>query len=133
MAKGLSTDEQALLFVKTSMASADGLIGCWYNKKVWNDWRPQTAIREAANDGNPATSPDGGWLSLFASPGYPDKPSGYNCYTAGLWYSARLFFGTDKYVVPAHEPRRRGESGRGQPRRGRRVDPELHAVHRRDR
>ena len=103
-AKGLSTPEQALLFAKTSMASADALIGCWANKKLWHNWRPQTAIREAANDGNPATDPVDGWLSLFATPGYPDNPSGYNCYTAGLWHSARLFFGTDKYSFQLSSP-----------------------------
>ena len=57
-AEGLSTSEQARLFVKTSMAGADALIACWANKKVWDAWRPLTAIREAANDGNPLTSPD---------------------------------------------------------------------------
>jgi hypothetical protein len=92
----LSTTEQALLFVKTSMASADALIGCSNDKDHWNVWRPLTAIRLAAEDGNPATSPDADWLSLFSTPGYPDHPSGYNCFTAGLWHSARLFFGTDK-------------------------------------
>jgi hypothetical protein len=95
-AKGLSTTQQALLFVKTSMASADSLIGCWANKQATLTWRPQTAIREALNDGNPLTSPDGSWLSLFATPGYPDMPSGYNCYTAGFWHSVRLYFGTDR-------------------------------------
>jgi len=104
VAQGLSTTEQALLFVKTSMASADALIGCWNDKAYWKVWRPQTAIREAASDDNPATSPDADWLSLFASPGYPDHPSGYNCYTAGLWYSARLFFGTDKIAFQLTSP-----------------------------
>ena len=104
VAKGLSTTDQALLFVKTSMASADALIGCWANKKLHSNWRPQTAIREAADDGNPATAPDGSWLSLFATPGYPDNPSGYNCYTAGLWYSARLHFGTDMYSFQLTSP-----------------------------
>ncbi len=95
-AEGLSTSEQARLFVKASMGSADALIGCWANKAIWNAWRPQTAIREAATDGNRRTSPDPGWSSLFATPGYPDEPSGYNCYTAGFWQSVRYFFGTDK-------------------------------------
>jgi hypothetical protein len=103
-AEGLSTAEQALLFAKTSMASADALIACFNNKAAWHNWRPQTAIHEAANDGNPATSPDGTWMSLFASPGYPDNASGYNCYTAGLWYSARLFFGTDKHEFQLTSP-----------------------------
>jgi hypothetical protein len=103
-AEGLSTSEQARLFVKTSMASADALIGCWANKAVWKAWRPQTAIREAGSDGNPLTEPDEDWLSLFATPGYPDEPSGYNCYTGGFWQSARYFFGTDKYEFSLTSP-----------------------------
>jgi hypothetical protein len=86
------------------MASADALISCFNNKVFYTSWRPQTAIREAANDGNPATSPDATWMSLFATPGYPDIASGYNCYTAGFWYSARLYFGTDKYAFQLTSP-----------------------------
>jgi hypothetical protein len=103
-AKGLSTSEQARLFVMTSMGSADALISCWNNKKAWNAWRPQTAIHNALHDGNPLTSPDPNWTSLFAAPGYPDEPSGYNCYTAGLWYGARFFFGTDKMAFSLTSP-----------------------------
>jgi hypothetical protein len=103
-AKGLSTTQQALLFVKTSMGSADALIGCWWNKQRTLTWRPQTAIREALNDGNPLTAPDGNWLSLFATPGYPDMPSGYNCYTAGFWHSVRLYFGTDRMAFSLTSP-----------------------------
>ena len=92
-AEGLSTSDQARLFVKTSMDQRDALISCWNNKKVWYAWRPQTAIREAANDGNPLTEPDPDWLSHFATPGYPDKPSGYNCYTGGFWQAPVLTSG----------------------------------------
>jgi vanadium-dependent haloperoxidase-like protein len=102
--EGLSTSEQARLFVKTSMAGADALIGCWNNKKFWNAWRPATAIHEALTDGNPLTSPDEHWTSLFAVPGYPDEPSGYNCYTGGFWQSARFFFGTDKFAFSLTSP-----------------------------
>jgi hypothetical protein len=104
VAKGLSTPRQALLFVKTSMAAADALIACFNDKRNYLFWRPQTAIREAANDGNPATSPDANWLSLYPNPGYPEHPSGYNCYTGGLWHSARLFFGTDKVSFSLTSP-----------------------------
>ena len=103
-AQGLSTSDQARLFAQTSMGGADALIGCWNNKKLWSTWRPQTAIREAANDGNPLTSPDPDWLSLFASPGYPDEPSGYNCYTGGFWHGARYYFGTDKMAFSLSSP-----------------------------
>jgi hypothetical protein len=95
-AKGLSTVAEARLFAQTSFASADALIACWNDKQYWLSWRPQTAIHEAVSDGNPATVAAPNWKSLFPTPGYPDQPSGYNCYTQGVWYSARLFFGTDK-------------------------------------
>ena len=115
VAKGLSTTEQALLFVKTSMASADALIGCFNDKAFWNVWRPHTAIREAANDGNPATSPDANWQSLFATPGYPDHPSGYNCYTGGFWHSVQLYFGTDKMAFSLTSPGVAANAAAGNP------------------
>jgi hypothetical protein len=104
VARGLSTSQQAMLFVRTSMGSADALIDCFANKRLQSNWRPQTAIQQAATDGNPATEADPGWMSLFATPGYPDNPSGYNCYTAGLWYSARYFFGTNKISFQLTSP-----------------------------
>jgi hypothetical protein len=102
--QGLSTSEQARLFAKTSFAGADALISCFNNKKLWSAWRPATAIHEAANDGNPLTEPDANWTSLFAAPGYPDEPSGYNCYTGGFWQSARYFFGTDRFAFSLTSP-----------------------------
>lgn len=104
VARGLTTVQQARLFVMTSMASADALIACFDDKDHWDFWRPQTAIREAATDGNPLTRADSSWLSLFATPGYPDQSSGYNCYTAGVWQSARAFFGTDKMAFQLTSP-----------------------------
>ncbi len=104
VARGLTTVQQARLFVMTSMASADALIACFDDKDHWDFWRPQTAIREAATDGNPLTRADSSWLSLFATPGYPDQSSGYNCYTAGVWQSARAFFGTDRMAFQLTSP-----------------------------
>jgi hypothetical protein len=92
---GLSTAEQARLFAMTTVSSADALIDCLHQKGRYAFWRPQTAIREAANDGNPDTVADPNWLSLFQTPGYPDMPSGYNCYTAAQMNAARAFFGTN--------------------------------------
>ncbi len=113
--QGLSTSEQARLFVTTSMGGADALISCWSNKKDWSSWRPQTAIREAANDGNPLTSPDPNWLSLFGTPGYPDEPSGYNCYTGGFWQSARYFFGSDAMAFSLSSPGVAANAAAGNP------------------
>jgi hypothetical protein len=92
---GLSTAQQARLFAMTSLSSADAFIACWNNKHFHNFWRPQTAIRLAADDGNPATVADPNWSSLFPTPPYPDSPSGYNCFAAAMMHSGRAFFGTD--------------------------------------
>jgi hypothetical protein len=106
--RGLSTDEQARLFAMTSMATADAAISCWDNKVYWNNWRPQTAIQNAATDGNDDTAADPTWTSLFSTPGYPDNPSGYNCLAAAMMYSAKDFFGTNRvsFVLtnPAFNP-----------------------------
>jgi hypothetical protein len=102
--QGLSTRDQARLFAQTSFAGADALISCWSNKKLWYAWRPATAIHEAEHDGNDLTEADPNWTSLFATPGYPDEPSGYNCYTGGFWQSARFFFGTDKFAFSLTSP-----------------------------
>ena len=102
--RGLSPAEQALMLVKTNMAGTDALINCWDDKDHWSFWRPQTAIREAANDGNPATEPQADWLSFLPTPGYPDHPSGYNCYTSAMMHSARFFFGTDRLSFELTSP-----------------------------
>ena len=44
------------------MALSDGYIGTFDQKYDQNFWRPITAIREAATDGNSRTSPDPNYL-----------------------------------------------------------------------
>ena len=38
VANGLSTAEQAMLFVRSSISAADALMGCWDNKEHWLQW-----------------------------------------------------------------------------------------------
>jgi hypothetical protein len=92
----LSTSQQARLFVMTTMSAADSLISCWENKDHWLFWRPQTAIQQAGTDGNPDTVADTGWTSLIPTPGYPDPPSGFNCFMSGSMNAARAYFGTNR-------------------------------------
>ncbi|MEQ1910148.1 MAG: vanadium-dependent haloperoxidase [Vicinamibacterales bacterium] len=61
------------------VAMADAAIGCWDAKYTYNYWRPITAIRELADDGNAATTPDPSWTPLFATPAFPEYPSGHSC------------------------------------------------------
>ena len=69
----------ARVLASLDVAMADAAIGCWDAKAAYNFWRPITAIRETADDGNPATTPDPGWTPLFATPAHPDYPSGHSC------------------------------------------------------
>ena len=100
------------MFAMTNLAAADGSIGCWNDKYYWNFWRPITAIREAAADGNPATEADPAWLPLFdppvpvsgpplVTPGFPDHPSGHTCVSGATVYALKAFFGTDRISFTA--------------------------------
>ena len=64
-AEGLDLAEQARLFAKFGFASGDALITCWESKAHWSNWRPQTAIRLGADDGNPKTDGDANWTSAI--------------------------------------------------------------------
>jgi hypothetical protein len=103
-ANGLSTADQARLFARTSMGAADALINCWDDKEYWHFWRPITAIQEAGHDGNPMTKPKADWLPFFATPPYPDHPSGYNCFTGSMMHTARRFFGTNEMTFALNSP-----------------------------
>ena len=64
--------ENARLLASLDLAMADASIGCWdANWDMYPWWRPITAIREIADDGNPATTPDTSWAPMFATPAHP--------------------------------------------------------------
>ena len=98
----LSIDDSARLFGMIGIAGADTIIDCWDSKAYYSNWRPITAIREGDHDGNPDTVGQGDWLPLLPTPPYPEAASGYNCYTGAVMYSARRFFGTDRYTFTVH-------------------------------
>lgn len=65
----------ARLFALLNMTVYDAYVNVFDNKFHYNHWRPYTAIRWAANDGNPDTEPDTAWNNLhqhtYAFPSYP--------------------------------------------------------------
>ncbi|MEO6005206.1 MAG: vanadium-dependent haloperoxidase [Opitutus sp.] len=75
----LTLVEQARLFAALNGALADAYIAAIESKFTYNFWRPITAIRAAATDGNPATAADPTWESLFLTPPIPDYPSAHAC------------------------------------------------------
>ena len=97
----LSIDDNARFFAMAYLTSADAVISCWDDKAHWLFWRPITAIREAASDGNPATGPDASWLPLIATPPYPDHPSGHGCLSGAVVATLQDFFGNDHATFSA--------------------------------
>ena len=95
-ARGLGLWESARLFGLLNLALADGYIANFDTKAHYNRWRPITAIRQAATDGNPDTSADPTWMSLVPAPAGPEYDSGHALEGGAAAEVMRLFFGTDK-------------------------------------
>jgi len=71
----------ARLFALASMAAEDAFIAVFDAKYTFNLWRPVTAIRNADEDGNPATPREAGWLPLGETPMHPEYPCAH-CITS---------------------------------------------------
>ena len=82
--------ENARLFAELGLSMADAAIACWDAKYEYHYWRPITAIRETADDGNAATTPDPAWMPIFATPGHPEYPSGHSCVSGAGTVSRRI-------------------------------------------
>ncbi len=71
----ISLWEAARTFALLNMSIYDAYVSVFDNKFYYNHWRPFTAIRWAANDGNPETIQDTTWNNLhrhtYAFPSYP--------------------------------------------------------------
>jgi hypothetical protein len=69
--------EAARLFALMNAALVDTYVAVWDSKYEFNHWRPYTAIRQAANDGNSWTQPDLQWESLRPAPPFPEYVSAH--------------------------------------------------------
>jgi hypothetical protein len=103
----------ARLFALLAMSLYDGYVAVWDAKFEYNHWRPYTAIRQADQDGNPATAPDPAWVPLRPPPPFPEYVSAHasGC-AASAEILARTFgaavpFSMSTITAPAGMPRRR--------------------------
>jgi hypothetical protein len=94
-ARGLGAVETARFFALTNMAFHDALFVSMSGKFLYGFWRPTTAIREAALDGNPGTEPDPNWVSLLPTPPYPTYPGNYACIGGAATRIFERVFGRD--------------------------------------
>ena len=91
--RGMDIVSTARMFAAVNAAGTDALITCFRIKYDENFWRPFTAIREAASDGNPDTAADPLWTSLRQPPPYPDYVSGHACFSGAVARALENLFG----------------------------------------
>lgn len=92
--------EAARTFALLNVSIYDAYVGVFDEKFQYNHWRPYTAIRRAAEDGNPETREDPEWDNLhrhtYAFPSYPSA-HGTACAAAMTVFAET--FGRDRPVT----------------------------------
>ena len=105
--KKMGAWQVARLLALLQMAEADAYVASFDTKLHYFRWRPVTAIRLAATDGNPNTTADSEWdvvgwdpggapdLRYWPTPPIPDYASGHAAAGGAGSELIRSFFGTD--------------------------------------
>jgi hypothetical protein len=97
-AHSLTTAQNARLFALLNLTFADEVIAFYDAKYTYNFWRPVTAIREAATDGNPKTLADPNWLpEVRNTTPDPAYPGAHAVISAGGAFVLISFFGKDHF------------------------------------
>jgi hypothetical protein len=90
----LSTAQSARVFALLNLTLADEVIAFYDAKYTYNFWRPVTAIRAAATDGNPQTADDPNWLPRAGNTAPdPSYPGAHATISAGGAFVLNAFFG----------------------------------------
>ncbi len=107
----LTTAQNARLFALLNLSFADGVIAFYDAKYTYNFWRPVTAIRAAATDGNPDTEADPNWLpevgNTTPDPSYPGAHAVISVAAAevliSFFHTDHLEFSVTSEVMPGVE------------------------------
>jgi PAP2 superfamily len=83
-APGRTPVQNARMFAVYQMAFDDAAQAMVVAKLHYNYWRPITAIRNGAGDGNDATQPDPNWLPLLPTPNFSEYPCGHCTVAAAI-------------------------------------------------
>jgi len=96
--------QRARTFALLNAVMADAYIAGWDSKMHYNLWRPVTAIRQAENDGNPATEADAQWAPLLPTPPIQDHPSTHSALGAAAAVALAHAFGSDRVAFTMASP-----------------------------
>jgi hypothetical protein len=81
---GRTPVQNARMFARYQMAFDDAAEVMAAAKARYDFWRPITAIRNGAADGNDATQPDPAWVPLLATPNFAEYPCGHCTVAAAI-------------------------------------------------
>ena len=101
---GLSLVQRARVFALMSGALADAVVVGWAAKFKYDVWRPVTAIRLAASDGNDATEADAAWEPLLVTPPFPCYISGHAITAGAAERALALALGEDGFALEILNP-----------------------------
>lgn len=87
--------QNARLFALLDLSLADSTIAFYDAKYTYRFWRPVTAIRAGATDGNSATVADPSWTPLATTALDPSYPGAHSTIGAAGATVLRSFFGSD--------------------------------------
>ena len=88
--------QRARTFALLNAVMADAYIAGWDSKLHHDFWRPVTAIRLAAEDGNARTEADASWEPLLPTPPVQDHPSTHSALGAAAAVVLSHGFGRDR-------------------------------------
>jgi hypothetical protein len=83
-APGRTPVQNARMFAVYQMAFDDAAQAMIVAKQHYNFWRPITAIRNGAADGNDSTQPDPAWVPLLPTPNFSEYPCGHCTVAAAI-------------------------------------------------
>ena len=102
--RGGSTAQNARAFALLNMAISDAAVVGFEAKYYYELWRPETAIRAAATDGNKKTEPDVDFTPLIAAPCFPSYPSNHAILSNAGRAVLEHLFGADGHDLTISSP-----------------------------
>jgi hypothetical protein len=96
---GKSLSENAHDFALINMAIGDGAIATFDTKYHYKFWRPETAIRNALNDGNDQTAPNATYAPYIVTPCFPSYPSAHGTLSNAARQVLEASYGSARFSV----------------------------------
>ena len=104
IAQGKSLSENARALALLNMATSDSLVASFGTKYYYLFWRPETAIRAGAMDGNEKTDPDGSFSPFIATPCFPSYPSNHASASYSAAETMRRLYGAGGHDIAMANP-----------------------------